>query len=419
MQSCDMGLDFRQRAALFLHRQVWQRLPKRARRSAIEAAADLLAPRSEVDPQAGGAVAVAGVLRASSGLGHSARLCEKALRATGQRTAAIDLTHVMMANSGDRPEELAESVPEGPGSIIVHVNSPLLPLALLSIGKRRLKGKLIVGYWAWELPETPPSWRRGIPYVHEIWVPSRFVARAVAPPAGDAPVLVVPHPVMVDRPDGPLVQAPPPSERFDVLTAFDMSSGFSRKNPLASIAAFKRAFGHDTGARLVVKIIRGETYRSGLEQIRAAIRGHGNIVLDERARSHQDFMQMLGEADVFISLHRSEGFGLILAEAMAAGTCVIATDWSGNTDFLHTENSMPVGYRLVGAEDPQGEYAYPHMQWAEPDVDAAAAALVRLRDDPTLRQRLVARAFQDAERGFGVEAYRGALDQRSRLRLAP
>lgn len=140
-----MGLDFRQPAALFPRRQVWQRVPKRARRSAIDATADLLAPRSEVDPQAGGgAVAVAGAFRASSGLGHSARLCEMALRAAGHWTAAIDLTHVMMANSGDRPEELAELVPEGPGSIIVHVNSPLLPLALLSgatVGARASTGQ--------------------------------------------------------------------------------------------------------------------------------------------------------------------------------------------------------------------------------------------------------------------------------------
>ncbi len=411
-----MGLSFKQQTALFLHRQVWQRLPKKMRRSAIEAAADLLAPRTAAKPQPGHMVAVAGVLNASTGLGHSARLCEQALAMSGFATARIDLSQAMMAADVETVASVASFVPEGPGTIIVHVNSPLLPLALLAIGRRRLKGKSVVGYWAWELPVAPPSWRRGVPYVHEIWVPSRFVASSISSLAGTTPVLVVPHPVMVDENNRRSLDQARTKEIFTVLVAFDMSSGFSRKNPMAAIAAFKRAFGDDPQAKLVIKAMRGETYPEGIRQVRAAVDGHRNVVLDERDLSRGQFRALVSAADVFLSLHRSEGYGLILAEAMAAGACVVATDWSGNTDFLNRRNSVPIGYRLVSADDPQGEYDYPDTMWADPHVDEAAAALRRLFEDPALRDALVAEARGDAERGMGVEAYMTALGQSSRLK---
>ena len=151
-----------QKAASFVHRHLWRRLPKRARRRAVEAAADLLAPRKDVPGRSGGFIAVAGVFSAATGLAQSARLCEKALRETGHRTISIDLTKAMMAQSVQDPTSPYGSVPEGPGTIVVHVNSPLLPFALLAIGRKRLRGKKIIGYWAWELPVAPPSWQRGV-----------------------------------------------------------------------------------------------------------------------------------------------------------------------------------------------------------------------------------------------------------------
>ena len=411
-----MGLSFKRRTALFLHRQVWQRLPKKTRRSAIEAAADLLAPRTAASPQPGQTVAVAGLLNASTGLGRSARLCEQALAKSGFATARIDLTQAMMAADSQTVASVASSIPEGPGTIIVHVNSPLLPLALLAIGRRRLKDKSVVGYWAWELPTAPPSWRRGVPYVHEIWVPSRFVAHSISPLTGSTPVLVVPHPVMVDEGDCRRADQVRMENVFTVLVAFDMSSGFSRKNPLAAIAAFRRAFGDDPRARLVIKAMRGETYPEGIRRVRAATDGHSNIVLDQRNLSRREFRALISAADVLLSLHRSEGYGLILAEAMAAGTCVVATDWSGNTDFLHERNSVPIGYRLVAADDKQGEYHYPDMMWADPNVDEAAAALRALFEDRSRREVLVEQARGDAERCMSVDAYMTALDKSSRLK---
>ncbi|MGB8843225.1 MAG: mannosyltransferase, partial [Aliidongia sp.] len=283
---------------------------------------------------------------------------------------------------------------EGPGTIILHVSGFVMALAMLRLGRRRLRGKVIIGYWAWELPELPPDWVAGLRFVHEIWVPSRFTAAAVARHTG-LPVRVVPHPVpaasrRVRTPEvGPLT----------VLVAFDMRSGFARKNPLAAIAAFWAAFGADPAVRLIVKVSQASAYPPGWQALRAAAEGRATIELDDRLLDAAAMGDLVDAADIVLSLHRAEGFGLILAEAMRRGKVVVATGWSGNTDFLTPENSCPVALRLVPARDPQGGYDYPDQHWAEPDVADAARYLRALRD-PALRRRLGAQAERDAETLF-------------------
>jgi glycosyltransferase involved in cell wall biosynthesis len=114
-------------------------------------------------------------------------------------------------------------------------------------------------------------------------------------------------------------------------------------------------------------------------------------------------------ADIVLSLHRSEGFGLVPAEAALLGRAVVATDFSGTTDFLDESCSMPVPYRLVAARDPRGVFEAPGAEWAEPDVAAAAEALRRLADDAPLRARLGQAAQIQAARKLGSQALRDAV----------
>lgn len=395
----------------WLHRRLWRRLPQRWRRRALFGAASLLAPRPDSDaPALVEPVYVAGVLSTASGLGQSARLGLGALQAAGIAVRPIDLSAALMQDG--RLPNLAVSAPgprddgEGPGTIILHVSGFLMALAMLRLGRRCVCGKRIIGYWAWELPDLTPEWFQGFRYVHEIWVPSRFTAAAVARHT-NLPVRVVPHPVppaaTVSRAAdadgrGPLV----------VLVAFDMRSGFVRKNPLAAISAFRAAFGTDTAARLIVKVAQPEAYPPGWQALRAAVAGAGNIALDDRLLDAAGMAALLDGADIVLSLHRAEGFGLVLAEAMRRGAAIVATDWSGNTDFLTAANSCPVAYRLVPAVDPQGGYDAPDQLWAEPDIGDAARQLRRLAD-AELRRRLGAQAQQDAGRAFAPELYAEAL----------
>lgn len=352
---------------------------------------------------------VGGVLRSTTGLGESARMNVEAVRKAGLPYATVDFSGSFLGNPDLPPiGEPGSASVEGPGSLVLHVSAPFVPYALSQCGRRVVAGKRVIGFWHWELPRLPAEWRAGMPFVHEVWVPSRFCADAVRQDY-DGPVTIIPHPVEVDgvtktsRTDG----------AFTVMTMFNMASGFERKNPLASIRAFQQAFGQDAGARLVVKLLNPDAYPAGMEALRNAVAGYDNILLRTEQMTRAQVLALIAGADVVLSLHRSEGFGLLAAEAMLIGVPVIATDWSATAEFVTAETGMPIPYRLVPAVDPQGSYHFPEQQWADADVEAAARALATLRNDPARAAALAARAKAMATEMFSsaryVEGIRAAL----------
>lgn len=357
------------------HRHVWQRLPRGLRRAALFRGAALLAPRPTPTPDPEGPVIVAGVLRASSGLGQAARLSLEALAEAGVPVYGLDLTAALRqpADATVVPFRDARDL-AGPGTVLMHVNGPLMPLAMLAAGRKVVAGKQIVGCWAWELPDLPDDWLPGFGFVHRIVAPSAFSAAAIGRHAGALPVSVLPHPVAVRqhltasrrRHDGP----------FTVLTVFDMASSVARKNPLGAVRAFRLAFADHPAARLILKSARREVAPGAASELAAAIAGASNIAWHDGVLSDVEVAGFFDQADACLSLHRAEGFGLTLAEAMLRGVDTIATGWSGNLEFQSSETARLVPCTFVPAVDPQATYHHPTMTWADPDVDAAAGALV-------------------------------------------
>jgi len=388
-----------------LHRHVWQHLPREWRRAALFHATALAAPRPtpKVDPTT--PIIVCGALRAASGLGESARLCHEALKVAGLPVYGIDLTRLMMQPEDSPDFTFADGrALEGPGILILHVNSPVLPLAMLRLGSRLIRHKRIVGYWAWELPKLPSEWQHGVPFVHEIWVPSSFTAEAIRPMAAGRAVHVVPHPVKLGV-HGQAAIRQAVDHPFTALTIFNAASSVARKNPLAPIMAFRRAFDDDESTRLIVKASNLSAFPESLRLIRNTVNSFNNVVLIEKVITRQELSALYRESDVVISLHRSEGFGLTIAEAMLRGIAVVATDWSGNVDFLKRGIGIPVPYNLIPAEDPQGTFHHPDMMWADADTEAAAKALRDLRNDPTLRRELGEAAAKFATQAWSTENY--------------
>jgi glycosyltransferase involved in cell wall biosynthesis len=338
-------------------------------------------------------------------LGEGARTCYDAMKKAGVPVYGIDLSRTLLYDHDypDFPFEDGSNL-VGAGTLFLHVGGPFVPLALLRLGPKFVKHKRIVGHWVWELPRMPDDWRLGVPFVHEIWAPSRFAANAIRTIAGSRPVHVLPHPI--DPPRGWLRQAPSGSDGpFTVLVILNIASSFERKNPCAAIRAFRQAFGNDRKCRLVLKYSNESAYPRALHLMKEAAGNASNIVFLGDVRDAAGIDQLYAEADVVMSLHRAEGFGLVVAEAMLRGLPVIATGWSGNTDFLTRETGMPVGYELIPARDPQHTYEHPDTNWADANVDEAAHALRTLQTDSELRFRLGQNALLHAIELFSPKTY--------------
>jgi len=338
------------------------------------------------------AAAVAGFLSTPHGVGVAARLCIAELKAAGMPVRGIDLTAALRAPS--EPMAPLTDSPSENEALILHFNPGALVHALIELDKAELKRRRI-GYWVWELERAPESWRNAAKYVHEIWAPSRFAAdaiRAVVPNK----VTVAPHPAALSPPPVDPAQRAPTRARFGLgdegflaLTSFSMSSGFARKNPLAAIRAFKDAFDVRKDTRLIVRCRDAEIYPAGLEMLRAAVREAGdNVVLLDQPTAGDALPALYAACDTYISLHRSEGFGLNLAEAMLSERPVIATAWSGNLDFMEEDSVALVPCQLIDVTDPQRIYRQRNARWAEPDHDAAVAHLRKLAADSSYRLTL-------------------------------
>ncbi len=389
----------------FAHLHVWRRIPRGARRAALLHGSAWLAPRITQDAKPRSPIIVVGPLRAASGLGVGARTCHDAVKNAGLPVYGIDLTRTLLHDE-DYPDFSFEDGRHlvGTGTIFLHVGGPLVPLALLRLGRDLVSDKRIVAHWVWELPRMPDDWHLGVPFVHEIWAPSRFAADSIRTIAGGRPVHVLPHPI--DPPQGWPRQVASGSDRpFTVLVILNIASSFERKNPCATITAFRQAFGNDPNARLIVKYVNAFAYPQAVDLMNEAAGGASNITFVCDTLDSAGVDALYRQADVVMSLHRAEGFGLVVAEGMLRGIPVVATDWSGNTDFLTHNTGVPVDYTLVPAHDPQDTYEHPGICWADANIDQAAEALKTLRTDPDLRLRLGMAARSRAIELFSPKAY--------------
>jgi len=209
-----------------------------------------------------------------------------------------------------------------------------------------------------------------------------------------------------------------PEDVFVCLTAFDMRSSLARKNPLGALHAFQAAFGDDPKALLILKTHGFEPAAPQAQELTAAAARQPNVRIVNDVISRTGMHHLIQAADVVISLHRAEGLGLLAAEAMTYGRAVLATGWSGNMDFMDTDVSMPVGYRLVPVSDCHGPYHRARAWWAEPNLDDAVAKLRLLRQNPGLRTELGLRAADRMQSLAVSQRYIDALGEEALMRMS-
>ncbi|WP_093178335.1 glycosyltransferase family 4 protein [Variovorax sp. YR266] len=259
-----------------------------------------------------------------------------------------------------------------------------------------------IAYWYWEFDSIPDAWVESAKQVDEVWTATEFIARGLrerlsVPVRTLFPgVRLTPFEVR-KRSDFGLDEG-----RYTFLFTFHMMSVMERKNPLGLIRAFRAAFREDEKVSLVLKTSFGDRHPAELQKLRDAAAG-ANITVIDQVFSPDEVLSLMNACDAYVSLHRSEGLGLTMAEAMLMGKPVIATNFSGNVDFMDDGNSLLVPYELVKLGKPIPPYDA-DLEWAEPSVEHAARLMRRLYDDQVWARGLGARAKASAEANLSLEA---------------
>lgn len=249
---------------------------------------------------------------------------------------------------------------------------------LAALPPERIARARRIGLWVWETPIFPADWRFALDVVHEIWTPSSYSHDALASGSGDVPVKLRPHNVTPPSSLVPFQRAAHgiSESAFLGVAIMDLCSCPSRKNPWAHIAAWKGAFGEDPERRLLMKVRVSKRTRCVIGELAEMIAGAGNIEVFEREMSEGEIAGLQSAADVYLSLHRAEGYGLNIRECLEAGVEVVATDFSANAEYGPSfSNYHAVSHRLTPYRDWTGHYPDGRFEWAEVSIADAAATL--------------------------------------------
>jgi glycosyltransferase involved in cell wall biosynthesis len=366
-------------------------------------------PVAMPDPNAAKGVNILSHFCNPSGLQQAALWTKAALERAGLQTSCRDVPVPRRLIPSDREEWLGLEI--FPVTILNHAAEPYFVSGYQRAGLWRREGVYRIAYWNWELEKVPDEWVKVAELVDEIWSPTQFVteamrARMPRPVYRMLPGVEVGRVEKVSRASLNI-----PEDHVVFLFLFDLHSQIHRKNPIAVLRAFQEAFRDDDKTTLIIKTSGGDIHSDDLAKCQEAIRGRNVILLHElmsRARAYG----LIDMADCFVSLHRSEGFGLGLAEAMLMGKPVIATAYSGNLDFMNPDNSLLVGYELTEINEDRPIYSRGNF-WAEPSIEQAGAYMRQVYERPEEARARAQRVQPEIQRLLSLES----AGQRMRARL--
>ncbi|GMG81871.1 hypothetical protein LNKW23_10840 [Paralimibaculum aggregatum] len=355
--------------------QLWRRvrMPARRRRWLRENTQRLAPYAKPAAPTGTGPALALGDFSGCSGLSRAALYELDRLRHDYPDLTTLDLAAVKRGG----PKPLAVDGPEI-GTLILLSPPDSYATLLSAVPPARIARARRIGLWVWETPIFPADWRFGLDIVHEIWTPSEYSRRAIADAAGDIPVLLRPHAVTAPTRVQPFDRAAydVPEDAFLGVAIMDLCSCPARKNPWAHVAAWQAAFGDDPSRVLLMKVRVSKRTRCVRAELDEMVAGAPNIRVFEKEMEPAEIAGLQAAADVYLSLHRAEGYGLNIRECLEAGAEVLATDFSANAEYGPAyPNYHPLPYRLTPYRDWTGHYPDGEFEWAEVRIDAAAEAL--------------------------------------------
>ena len=350
-------------------------------------------------------VLLVGYPRGEFGIGSLLRLSALALKEAEIPFGVFDFNPSSQASQNDhRLDERLTHLPEYSVNIFC-IGADQLPLLKKILGKQFFQGRYNILYGAWELSRLPKRWVVCLEGMNEIWAMSSFMGqmfrRSTSLPVYDLQLPVVPD--QLETWSRTRFQIPENS--FVFLFMFDFDSHVARKNPQAVIEAFKLAFpvSSNIPATLVIKSINSERHEKEWSCLKNKMDGDSRILQIHEVLPHSENTALMQCCDCYVSLHRSEGFGLTLAESMLMGKPVITTGYSGNMDFTNPETALLVDYKLVQVQP--GDYPFSRGEmWAEPNVQQACEYMRELVEDSTFARPLAQKGVELIRNSFNTTA---------------
>jgi len=344
-----------------------------------------------------------GNIKADTGIGQSTRLVADILTNSGIEYSAYNYFQLPGGSMTDTTYDYKISG-ELPYNInLIHVNASEFTVAYMQLGKKVWDSHYNIAFWLWELEEFPDEWVGCIELVDEIWTPAEFVSESIRKKT-NKPVITVPY--SVKAPSDPRYDRKHfelPEDKFLFFMMYNSCSIMERKNPIGILEAFKKAFDKDNrSVGLVIKINEMED-SSEIDRIKDFFDGYTNIYFITTNMSKVEVNSLVKAVDVLVSLHRAEGFGLGMAEAMLVGTPTIATNWSANTEFMNSDVACMVDYELIEIKEDYGLFKKGY-RWADADINQASEYMKKLYQDKDFAMNMAEKAKKFIEEKLSMES---------------
>ncbi len=352
-----------------------------------------------------------GMFKSEKGTGQAARCVLRSLKEIGVMRAVLNYDAPPWAkNSESIDEPFSKTCHFDVNLININADIPLVPV--ISNEFNSLSRCYNIGYWNWELETFPNFWLDRFTHYNEIWVPSTFTQFSIQSKS-PIPVICMPYSISVPKNPNPF-----PREKYGLkakaltfLNVFDCDSTVARKNPQAVIKAFRMAFKDRADVQLVIKTMSISDNADVMEELKKLAEGAKNIVFINGVFLREESHSLMHTCDVFVSLHRSEGFGFNICEAMAMGKPVIATNYSANTDYMKESNGYLVDYQKIAIDRNYGPYKKGEL-WADPDIRHAALLMKHIDENPNAAKRKGEEAAKTMETHYNDQAIGKKMSER-------